>query len=168
MTKQTEHDAHTAHPADRPNVIPWPPIILVCAIAAGYLLNRLVPLPWVPSPLSDILFAAGLLAIVSALAIDVSAMRTMHRARTTILPHRASSAFVAEGPFKVSRNPIYVANVMIVTGLGLVFANAWYLPLAVAVGLLINALAIPGEERHLEHKFGKHYRDYKKKVRRWI
>ena len=166
MSGPSDHDISQA--AERPNRVPWPPIILVGAIVAGYLLNRFVPLPWVPSPLSDILFAAGLLLIVAALAIDIAAMRTMSKARTTILPHRASSAFVAEGPFRFSRNPIYVANVMIVTGLGLAFANLWYLPLAAAVGVLINALAIPGEERHLEHKFHKHYRDYKKKVRRWI
>ena len=166
MSKPSDHDH--PHDLERPNRVPWPPLILLSAIVAGYLMNRLVPLPWVPSPLSDILFAAGLLAIVAALAIDIAAMRTMYKARTTIMPHRASSAFVAEGPFRFSRNPIYVANVMIVTGLGLAFANLWYLPLAAAVGLLINALAIPGEERHLEHKFGKHYRDYKKKVRRWI
>ena len=124
---------------------------------------------------SDVLFPAAAdsrsracLTPWLTVSIDIAAMRTMSKAHTTILPHRASSAFVAEGPFRFSRNPIYVANVMIVTGLGLAFANLWYLPLAAAVAMLINALAIPGEERHLEHKFGKHYRDYKKKVRRWI
>ncbi len=155
---------------ERPNRIPWPPLLYGSAILAAVGAQFLFPLgfAWIPHPFSDILFAIGLLAIVAALAIDFSAMRIMRRARTTILPHRASSEFVASGPFRVSRNPIYVANVMIVAGLGLVFANAWYLLLAVAVGLLINALAIPGEERHLEHTFGKRYRDYKKKVRRWI
>lgn len=161
-------ESQTSGTSDRPNTIPWPPVILVAGIAGGYLLNRLMPLPWLPSPLSDFLFAAGLLTIGGALAIDVAAMRAMRRARTTIMPHQASTAFVADGPFSFSRNPIYLANVMIVAGLAAVFANTWYLLMAVLVGVLINLLAIPGEERHLEHQFGKRYRDYRKKVRRWI
>jgi protein-S-isoprenylcysteine O-methyltransferase Ste14 len=153
---------------DRPNSVPWPPLILVAAIAAGYVLTVFLPLPWPPSPLSDMLFAAGLLLIAAALAMDIAAMRTMHRAKTTILPHRASDHLVTAGPFGFSRNPIYVANVMIVSGIGLVAGWPWFFVAALLVGLLINVLAIPGEERHLEHRFGKAYRDYKKSVRRWL
>lgn len=155
-------------PHDRPNTVPWPPLILISGIVIGFLLHALVPLPWPPSPLGDMLFALGILLIAGALFIDFSAMRAMNRARTTIMPHKASEHLVVEGPFKWSRNPIYVANVMIVSGLGFVFGSLWHILMAALVGILINVLAIPGEERHLEHRFGKPYRDYVKKVRRWI
>ncbi len=169
MTKEPrDSGTQAAAAADRPNTVPWPPIILLSAIVAGFALRALVPLPWLPAPLSDILFATGALLIAAALAIDISTMREMRRAKTTVLPHRASDSLITGGPFRFSRNPIYVANVMIVTGLGLVTGSAWFLPLALAVGVLIDRLAIPGEERHLEHRFGKRYRDYRKAVRRWI
>lgn len=160
------HEQHVE--ADRPNRFPWPPIILVSGIAAGYLLTRIWPLPWLGGEAAALFTAAGAMLVVAAIAIMLLAARTMYRIRTTILPHRASDALATSGPFAISRNPIYVADVMLTAGIGLLAGSAWYLLAAIMTGTLINMLAIPGEERHLEHKFGKRYRDYKKKVRRWI
>ncbi len=154
--------------ASRPNTIPWPPLILLGALGAGFALRALFPLPWLPSPMADILFATGALLIAGAIAIDIMSMRRMKQARTTILPHRGSEHLVIGGPFRISRNPIYLGNVMIVTGLGFLLGSAWFLVLAAVVWLLIDRLAIRREERHLEHRFGKQYRDYRKSVRRWI
>lgn len=154
--------------AARPNVIPWPPLIACAAIAAAIVLGLLAPLPWLPPPMSDILFAIGWITIAGALAIDITAMRTMSRHKTTIMPNRASEHLVTDGPFSFTRNPIYLANVMMIAAIGLVSGIVWFLPMALVTGIATQKLAIEREEKHLDARFGKRYRDYVKRVRRWI
>ena len=152
----------------RPNTLPWPPIVYIAAVAAATLLNWLVPLPWIPGPLSELLFAVGWLVVGGALVIEFSAMRTMARAKTTIMPHRGSDHLVTGGPFSFTRNPIYLGNTMLMIGIGLIAGIVWFILLAPVDAFVTQKLAIEREERHLEIRFGKKYRDYAKKVRRWI
>ena len=151
-----------------PNRLPWPPIIYLAAIAISIALGLLFPLPWISAPLSDILFAAGWLLVAAMVALDFSAMRTMARAKTTIMPNRASEHLVTTGAFSFTRNPIYLGNTLLMIGVGLVTGIVWFLPLAIVAAFLTQKLAIEREERHLEGRFGKRYRDYAKRVRRWI
>ena len=153
---------------ERPNRIPWPPLIYLAAIALGVVLAWFVPAPWFPSPFSDLLFAIGCVTLVGVVLIDVAAMRTLAKAKTTIMPHRASSHLVTGGPYSFTRNPIYLANTMLTIGIGLVSGVAWFLPLAIVAAFLTQKLAIEREERHLATVFGKRYRDYSRRVRRWI
>jgi protein-S-isoprenylcysteine O-methyltransferase Ste14 len=152
----------------RPNRLPWPPMIYLAAIVVAAALTWMIPLPWIPSPLSDILFAIGIVTIAGVVAIDVSAMRTLHRARTTIMPHRGSDHLVSSGPFSFSRNPIYLANTMLTVAIGLIAGSVWFLGFGLLAAFATQKLAIEREEKHLEARFGKKYRDYRKKVRRWI
>src|SRR4051812_28842611 len=152
----------------RPSRLPWPPFVYAAAIAAGLILNEIYPLPYFGPPLSDLLFAAGWLLVAGAVAIHVSAFRALKRARTTIMPHRGAEHLVIGGAFSFSRNPIYLANTMLTFAVGLVAGIAWFFPLALIAAFLTFKLAIEGEERHLEIRFGKKYRDYAKRVRRWI
>lgn len=151
-----------------PNRLPWPPIIYIAAIAASLLLGYVAPLPWIPGPFADFLFAVGWIAVAGAILIDVSAMRTLRRNRTTILPHRGADHLATDGPFSFSRNPIYLGNTMIMIGAGLISGILWFLPLALLAALATQKLAIEREERHLQVRFGKRYHDYCKRVRRWI
>lgn len=151
-----------------PNRLPWPPIIYLAAIAISIALGLLYPLPWISAPLSDILFAAGWLLVAAMVALDFSAMRTMARAKTTIMPNRASEHLVTTGAFSFTRNPIYLGNTLLMIGVGLITGIAWFLLLAIVAAFLTQKLAIEREERHLEARFGKRYRDYAKRVRRWI
>jgi protein-S-isoprenylcysteine O-methyltransferase Ste14 len=152
----------------RPNRLPWPPLIYLAAIAASIVLHLVYPLPFIGPPLSDILFAGGGLLIIGVIAIDFSAIRTLQRAKTTVMPHRGSEHLVTEGPFSFSRNPIYLANTMLMFGAGLMSQIVWFFPLGLIAAFLTQKLAIEREERHLEIRFGKRYRDYTKRVRRWI
>lgn len=153
---------------DRPNRLPWPPMIYVCAVALALILNWLVPLPWIPAPFSEFLFAVGWLAVAGALAVDIAAMRAMRRARTTIMPNRGADHLVTEGPFSFTRNPIYLGNTTMTIGLGLISGIVWFLILAPLAAYATTKLAIEREEKHLEARFGKKFRDYRKKVRRWL
>ncbi len=152
----------------RPNRLPWPPLIYLAAIAASIVLHLAYPLPFIGPPLSDILFAGGGLLIIGVVAIDVSAIRTLQRAKTTVMPHRGSEHLVTNGAFSFSRNPIYLANTMLMFGAGLMSQIVWFFPLGLIAAFLTQKLAIEREERHLEIRFGKRYRDYTKRVRRWI
>ncbi len=153
---------------ERPNTIPWPPLLYGAAILLAVVLQGFWPLPWFVAPLDGMLMMIGILLMIGAIAIDVSAMGTMRKARTTIMPTKGSDHLVTSGAFKISRNPIYLANTMLTLGAGLTFGIVWFIPLAFIAAYATGKLAIEREEAHLEHKFHKAYRDYKKKVRRWI
>jgi len=149
---------------ERPNFIPWPPLLLVGLTLTAIALNFVAPLALDFSGIRTL----GVLLIVVALGIDLWAMRTLHDAKTTILPNRGSSHLVAHGPFGYSRNPIYLANMLLLAGMGCFAMNGWFLLLAPLDGLLTHFLAIRREERHLLARFGYQFEAYCRKVRRWI
>ncbi|MEO3999106.1 isoprenylcysteine carboxylmethyltransferase family protein [Mesorhizobium sp. CAU 1732] len=153
---------------DSPNTLPWPPVIIVAAVALAILAHWLMPLPWLPMQLAEFFFAIGWLVVAGAIAIDIAAMRAMSRARTTIMPHRGSDHLVTGGPFAFTRNPLYLGNTMLMVGVGLISGILWFILLAPVAAFATQKLAIEREERHLELRFGKKFRDYSKKVRRWI
>jgi protein-S-isoprenylcysteine O-methyltransferase Ste14 len=157
----TETGAKPAH-------IPWPPLIFLVAIVVSVALGLLYPLPWLGGVLADLLFAIGGLMILATLALWFTAIRMMMRAGTTLSPTGTPEHFLTAGPFGVSRNPIYLGNVVLLLGLGLITGNLWFILLAFIAGFLTAKLAIAGEERILAAKFGKRYRDYCRRVRRWI
>ena len=148
--------------------LPLPPLIYVSAIAGAAILGYVCPLPWLGWPLSDILFAAGWLAVLAFAALFVTAVRAMIRARTTVRPNRMPDHLVTSGPFSLSRNPIYLADTLLMVGIGLISGNAWFLILALVASFATQKASIEGEEKILTEKFGKRYRDYAKRVRRWI
>lgn len=148
----------------RPNVIPWPPILIVGLTAFAIVLNMVFPLAL---GLSGMRLWGGLL-IIAAPSIDLWAMKTLNDGATTIMPHRGSSYLVTQGPFRYSRNPIYVANLLLMSGLALFFANGWLLLLAPVNGILTQVVAIKREESHLIALFGYEYEAYCRRVRRWI
>jgi protein-S-isoprenylcysteine O-methyltransferase Ste14 len=152
----------------RPNSLPWPPIIFLAAIAASVLLNVFYPLPWLRPPLSGILFVLGWLMIAAFVALNISAIRAMRRAGTTVRPDRGTDHLVTDGPFSFSRNPLYVAGTMLVLAIGLVSGIVWFLLLAILAAFTVQKLAIEREERHLQARFGEIYLDYTRRVRRWI
>ena len=166
--RKPTHEWREVSIANRPNAFPWPPVILIASIATAYGLGLLVPLIWVPSPIKELLDVFGVMLIIIALAIEISAMLTMRKANTTILPNKGSTKLVTTGPFSFTRNPIYFGNVILLFGIGLMFENIWFWPLALICGALTQRLAILREESHLQAKFPAAFLAYKKKVRRWI
>ena len=152
----------------RPNSLPWPPIIYLAAIAVSVLLNVFYPLPWFGRPLSGILFVLGWLMIAAFVALNISAIRAMRRAGTTVRPDRGTDHLVTDGPFSFTRNPLYVAGTMLVLGIGPVSGIVWFLLLAILAAFTVQKLAIEREERHLQARFGETYLDYARRVRRWI
>jgi protein-S-isoprenylcysteine O-methyltransferase Ste14 len=149
-------------------IIPWPPVIYVAAIIASVVLGLLYPLPWIGDLLGDLLFAAGWVALLGVAALWFTAIRVMVRARTTFHPNAVPDHLVTSGPFSVSRNPMYLANTLLLIGVSFITGIAWFLLMAFIAAFATQKLAIEKEEKVLAAKFGKKYRDYAKRVRRWI
>ncbi|MFZ3180787.1 MAG: isoprenylcysteine carboxylmethyltransferase family protein [Methylocystis silviterrae] len=151
-----------------PSRIPWPPILMGLTLAAGLALDAATGASLIDRASSPITQAAGAAIVVLALANDVWCFRILSRHQTTIMPHRAASFLVTEGPFGFSRNPIYVSHVALIFGLGLFLGSPFTLLLTPVLAFGLTKLAIEPEERHLLGKFGDGYRSYMARTRRWL
>jgi len=116
---------------EKPNSVPWPPILFLCAAGAAFGLGIVYPLG-TAALTGDFPRGVGIAAMLAGLGLDIAAMLTMRREHANILPHRAATALVTKGPFALSRNPIYLGNTLLLGGAGFVFANAWLLLAAAA------------------------------------
>ncbi len=143
-------------------------MLFIAAAMAGLCLHWLIPLPWAAGNLREVLLLAGALLVAAAVALEVAAAVTFRKARTTILPHRAASHLITTGPFRFTRNPIYVGNTMLVAGVGLVFGVVWLLVAATLAAIAVHHLAVLREERHLADRFGEEWRQYAEAVPRWV
>ena len=139
----------------------FPPAIHLVAIAIGFLLQWAVPIR-----ISGMRIP-GFVLLAIALGLIVWTAILMSRAGTTPNPTRPTTALLIGGPFRFTRNPMYLAWELIVVGVGLAANAPWVMVMAVPAALLTRRLVIDKEERYLENKFGAEYLDYKSRVRRW-
>lgn len=143
----------------------FPPGISIASTLAGVGLQYLWPLRLVAQPagrwIGGMLILAWLL--IAALAIGV-----FRRAGTTPNPTGEVTAFVIAGPFRWSRNPMYLGLVLAQTGVAFLLGNAWVLILLPLSFLVLDRVVIAGEERYLEGKYGAAYTAYRQQVRRWL
>ncbi|HYP67076.1 MAG TPA: isoprenylcysteine carboxylmethyltransferase family protein [Thiobacillaceae bacterium] len=154
-----------ADPAARPATLLPPPLVYATGLAAGWFINRIVPLGFAASPLLNRL---GWGLVSAGVLLTMWAALTIWRHRTTINPYKAVSTLVATGPFAFSRNPIYLGDWLVYAGVTLLLETYWTLALAPAVWWVMRYHVIAHEEAHLTARFGQAYRDYTSKVRRWI
>jgi protein-S-isoprenylcysteine O-methyltransferase Ste14 len=152
--------------ADTANVIVRPPIAWALAVLAGFALNWLMPLPFLPAALP----AGWLGAIVFALALALLAwaISTMTRAGSTVPTNLPTTTIVEAGPYRFTRNPIYFGMVLGLIGLAIAFNSLWLLVMLAPFALTIRYGVIAREEAYLERKFGDVYRRYCARVRRWL
>lgn len=151
---------------DAPAYRLWPPLALGLPLVVGWVLTATVG-----DPVSVGGAPARTVGVVLVLAFAVWngwTLAVMANNRTAILPGGATSEVLRSGPFRVSRNPLYVGLVVLDVGLALLTASFWALVLVpVGVGLLVWG-AIRPEERYLTEKFGADYEVYRAQVRRWL
>jgi len=144
-----------------------PPLVFLGSLLVGVLLQRTVrPLPF-PLPRSMTL-ALGALAIVAAVTLFTSALRLFRATGQETRPWLPSPSLIIEGPYRFSRNPIYVAMMLVQIGLGLVLDNGWIIALSGASLAVIHVIAVRPEEIYLLDRFGEPYRRYLATVRRYL
>jgi protein-S-isoprenylcysteine O-methyltransferase Ste14 len=136
-------------------------IFLALALLLGMALRMPLPFPWWLRIVGGLLFLAGL-------ASSLSAVRVMLRSHTSPDPHSAPTALVMDGPYKLTRNPIYLGYVLTIVGVPLLLGYYWGVVLAPIAMEAYIRLIIEREENYLERKFGQAYLRYKASVRRWL
>ena len=136
------------------------------AVIAGFALNWLMPLPFVPAAVP-----AGWLGgavFVSAIALFAWAITTVTRAGSNVPTNMPTTSIVDTGPYRFTRNPIYLGMFLGLIGLAIAFDNLRLMMMLVPFALVIRYGVVAREEAYLEHKFGEVYRQYRTRVRRWL
>jgi protein-S-isoprenylcysteine O-methyltransferase Ste14 len=142
-----------------------PPLVYLGAIGLGVLVHAFWPVRLIPPSLSAPL---GVMVVLVASALFICAVRTLRRAGTPVPGNRPTTTLVRRGPFRFSRNPIYLAFTLLQVGLA-AGVNSLGLLLALLPALaLMTRVVIPREERYLEARFPTEYLAYKRAVRRWL
>ena len=141
------------------------PFIYAGFIGAALLLQMLLPLS---APMPGITRGAGAAAIIAGLALGILAVMRMRRAHTAVSPHQPVTSLVTDGPFRFTRNPIYLGFFLIFLGFTLLAGTLWGIVLAPLTPITVYRLVIGAEEGYLHGKFADHYAEYKSRVRRWI
>jgi protein-S-isoprenylcysteine O-methyltransferase Ste14 len=144
-----------------------PPLLFVGAFLLGWLIHLRMPLRFAAAP-TPFTRSAGTVVVLLGLALLATCMALFLRARTTIIPHHEASRLVGVGPYRFSRNPMYVGLTVVYVGLALRVNSLWpllLLPLPLAV---LHLVVIPTEERILAGALGTEYEAYRRRVRRWV
>jgi protein-S-isoprenylcysteine O-methyltransferase Ste14 len=140
-----------------------PPIIFLCAILLGIALSRAWPLHFISPSVRSL----GPIVTACAVVLFVLSYREFRRAGTSVQGSKCSTVIVRTGPYRFSRNPIYLAFILLVLGLSVWLNNLWLLVTLVPPVAIIALVVIPREERFLERNLPDQYASYKSAVRRW-
>lgn len=160
-----EHGARATGSAG-PGGVRFPPVVIyLLGLLAGVVLEIVVGSGDLPFPFAVIAAVIGvsLFAVLSGGALSL-----FTRSGTSPLPATPATALVTTGPYRYTRNPMYVGFAVLYAGIALASGLLWALVALPVVLLIVDRVVIPPEERHLEARFGDEYRAYKTRVRRWI
>ena len=153
-------------PAATAQVVIRPPLAWALAVMAAFALDWLMPLPFMPAAVP-----AGWLGgavVVVALALFAWAIVTITRAGSNVPTNTPTISIVDTGPYRFTRNPIYLGMMLALVGLAIAFDSAWLLVTLVPFALVIRYGVVAREEAYLERRFGEVYRRYRARVGRWL
>jgi protein-S-isoprenylcysteine O-methyltransferase Ste14 len=150
---------------DSPRVVVLPPFLYGGAFLVMLALRWFWRMP-IAAPVATLW--PGIVLSVLAVGIAIAGRRTMEAAGTNVNPMLPTTAIVTSGPFRFSRNPLYVALTLLFLGLTLAFDTWWGIILLPPVLLVMHYGVVLREERYLERKFGEPYRQYRSRVRRYL
>ena len=155
----------TERPAQR--ILAPPAVLAAICIAIGALAEHLRPWPFFFDSFELRLAVALLLFAVFGLFL-LLALRSFRQHETTVSPYGKATTLLSSGPFRFSRNPIYVGLLLMVVAFAVALDSAWQLGAALLLFLLLHFGVVLSEERFLAAEFGDAYRDYARRVRRWL
>ena len=142
-----------------------PPLVFLTSLVTGALIQLARPRPFFPETLAVPLGAS---LVVVAIALFSSAVAKFRAARTPVPARKPTTVIVRTGPYRSSRNPIYLAFSALQVGIALWVDSLWLLVTLVPALALMSFWVIPREERYLEARFHSEYLPYKSSVRRWL
>jgi protein-S-isoprenylcysteine O-methyltransferase Ste14 len=142
-----------------------PPLIYIAGFLVGVALELAFPVDDLPLACT---LAGALIGGVLWLALDGTAMLRFRRAGTSMLPTKPTTAFVTSGPYRFTRNPMYLGMVFLYIALAFALGVIWALAVLPVVIAVVDGYVISTEECYLEMKYGDEYREYKRRTRRWL
>jgi len=149
-------------------VIARPPLLFLAALLIGFVLDRLLRLPFPVPGIVQVHWIIGSSLILIGLALAVAGIRNFSRAGTPVRGYKPTRALVMTGIHGWTRNPIYLGMFLLYGGIGVAAQSPWTLILALPLAITIRYGVVAREETYLERRFGDAYRDYKARVRRWV
>ena len=150
---------------DHADVVGRPPAVTLAALAVGVVLHLVVPVEIVPGLASWVL---GIPVAIVSLALFLLSVREFSRHGTPVRGTEPVRAIVATGPYRFSRNPIYLFFVLLQLGIALTANSVWILLMVIPTFLYLSFGVIDREESYLARKFGDEYGWYRNSVRRWL
>ncbi len=142
-----------------------PPLVYLASLVTGVALQFAKPLPFLP-PTLNVTLGASLVGV--AIALFLYSVTKFRAAGTPVPARKPTTVIVRTGPYRFSRNPIYLGFSVFQLGIALWVNSLWLLATLVGAVVLIHFVVIRREELYLEHRFGTEYLDYKASVRRWL
>jgi protein-S-isoprenylcysteine O-methyltransferase Ste14 len=142
-----------------------PPLIYLAGLALGVVAELIEP---TSQPATWLRILAGVAGLVAVLALDTTAMSRFARARTPVNPMRPVKALVTDGPYRFTRNPMYVGMAILYAGIAVAAGILWALAFLPLVLIAVDRLVIAREERYLTARFGEEYERFRARVRRWL
>ncbi|MBS1812356.1 MAG: isoprenylcysteine carboxylmethyltransferase family protein [Acidobacteria bacterium] len=151
-----------------PGVMFPPPILFVFGFSLGLILNRSYSLAILPNEQRGVLLVLGWILLLFGIVMLTTSLLTFFRYRTGIYPNQPARLIVTTGPYRFSRNPMYVALTAAYLGTAMIANILWLLLLLPIIIVVLQVAVIQREEDYLKEAFGKKYEAYCQQVRRWL
>ncbi|MEO8910127.1 MAG: isoprenylcysteine carboxylmethyltransferase family protein [Gemmatimonadaceae bacterium] len=145
--------------------VPW---VFILAYLIGLVAELFVPVGIASPVFSRIGFPAGLCLVAVGMAFALSALAIFRKRSTTTIPHAKPTSLATSGPYRFTRNPMYVGLTLIYIGVAGTRAEIWPLILLPLVLVYVNFVVIPFEERRMQDVFGDDCGSYRTRVRSWL
>ena len=153
---------------DHPDVIAFPPLIFLGALLLSWGTGLVMPWQILPPAFSTLALIFGIADCLLAAFIGLSAILAFRRAGTHVEPHKPALVLVEDGPYRFTRNPMYLGLLLMHLGLSFIFSLDWGLFVTVLLWFTLHHGVVMREERYLANKFGQPYLDYLDRSRRWL
>ncbi len=151
---------------DAPNIVVYPPFAALAATVAAFALHMVWPVDILPK--QGFINLSGWVAIGGALWLVSGAARAFSGVGTPVSPRKTPMALATDGPFRSTRNPMYLGMVLALIGIGFLGAIDWAVFSALALWAVLHFGVVLREEAYLSQKFGHEYEAFLQQTRRWF
>jgi protein-S-isoprenylcysteine O-methyltransferase Ste14 len=167
----TDSSGQQGNDSGTARVIARPIRFFPAALLVGFVLDRVLPLPFAVPRIGLVHWISAIIAaalIVIGIALFAAGVRNFSRASTPLPTNQPARVLVTTGIYGWTRNPIYLGFLLMYVGIGIIVHSPWILALTLPIAVAIRFGVVAREEAYLERRFGDAYRGYKARVRRWV
>ena len=145
----------------------FPPYLVLIGLVISFALELLLYKNQIHNG-SIIIRFIGIILTIGSVFLFIKSVKIFSIRKEKLHPRSISTQIFKDGPFQFSRNPIYLAMVILLIGFGVTLNSFWFLYSGLVIAIMLHYGVIIPEENYLEKEFGKYYLEYKKSVRRWL